>query len=169
MKKRFLYALLFGIPGFGVALLGALLLFGAAAGALWLFVFGDSPWPAAVGTVLPVLFGLVFLGLWSGSIAWGFRLGKKLESDPAPNLKHVLLAAGVTAAVLLLMVLHQFSVGNLGPKSPGLACSDFCREQGYSASGTSPRDAGAQTCSCFDQNGQVVVTTPLDRLGQGRP
>jgi hypothetical protein len=169
MKKRFLYALLFGIPGFGVALCGALLLFGAAAGGLWLFVFGDSPWPAAVGTVLPVLFGLVFLGLWGGSIAWGFRVGRKLEADPALNLNHVLFAVGATAVVLLLMVLHQLSVGNLGPKSPSLACSDFCRAQGYAASGTSPRDAGAQTCSCFDQNGQVAVTTPLERLGAARP
>ncbi len=169
MKKRYLYALLFGIPGLGVTLLGALFLFGAAAGALWLFVFGDSPWPATVGTVLPVLFGLVFLGLWSGFIAWGFRVGKRLEVDPAPNLKHLLLAVGATAAVLLLMVLHQLSVGNLGPKSVSLACSDFCREQGYAASGTSPRDAGAPTCSCFDRNGQVAVTTPLERLGTGRP
>jgi hypothetical protein len=53
MKKRYLHALLFGIPG--VFIVGVIL------GVLWLFIFGDDPWPLTPETILSILLVLTFL------------------------------------------------------------------------------------------------------------
>jgi len=170
MKKRHLYCLLFAIPGFVAALAAAMLVFGAAAGFAWLFLFGDSPWPSGAGVVLPGIFALVFLALWAGSLVWGFKVGKRLEADPALEKKHLLLAAGVTAAAVALIALQQYGVGNLGPQSPSLVCSDYCRQLGYAASGLTPGNAGQRLCNCFDEKGQKVVSVDLEHLvGDSQP
>jgi hypothetical protein len=91
MKKRYLYALLFGIPGFFVSGMIALFVFGGAIGILWIYVFGDNPWPVSTDTVLSALLVLVFLSLWIASIAVGYAIGKRLESDPVWNRTHILI------------------------------------------------------------------------------
>src|SRR5215208_5257546 len=116
MKKRYLYTLLFGIPGLFMAGLIAILVFATVTGLLWLFVFGDHPWPAAGETMIAVLFVAVFGVLWIGFIVLGYLVGKKLEKDPQLNRKHVLISMGLTLLFILLMGLQQWSVGNLGPK-----------------------------------------------------
>ncbi len=82
MKKRYLYSLLFGIPGFFVSGMISLFVFGGLIGILWIYVFGDNPWPFPTETVLSILLVLVFLILWITSIIIGYVLGKKLEKDP---------------------------------------------------------------------------------------
>ena len=79
MKKRYLYSILYGAPGFFVALIVAFILFGVAAGFLWIFVYGDNPWPQSTEKILPTLFILIFLVLWVASITVGFKYGIKLE------------------------------------------------------------------------------------------
>jgi len=164
MKKRYLYALLFGIPGFFAAGIISLLAFGALIGILWLFVFGDNPWPDSPDAVLSIVLVLTFLSLWTGSIITGYAMGKKLESDPALNRIHVLISAGLTLLFILFILLQQLSVGNLGPKSEGTLCQEFCTQKGYSASGTPPRDSGDRSCICLDDFGNEALKVPLDRL-----
>ena len=64
MNRRLALALAV-IGGAAAAL--ALVMFGTAAvaGVLWIFVFGDDPWPTWVATVLDVVIPLVGLGLWA--------------------------------------------------------------------------------------------------------
>ncbi len=71
MKKRNVYSILFGMPGFFISLILSFVIFGAAAGLLWIFVFGDEPWPASTGIILPIIFALVFLTVWTACIAVG--------------------------------------------------------------------------------------------------
>jgi hypothetical protein len=168
MKKRYIYTLLFGVPGLVIALVAAVLAFGTAIGFLWLYVFGDSPSPQLPAAIISALFGLVFLGLWFGSLVWGWVVGKRLEADPVLDRRHIFWSVGVTLAVLLLIVLHQFSVGNLGPKSDSQVCSDYCREQGYHASELTPRDAGERICSCLDSYGRKAIGVELERLAPKR-
>lgn len=164
MKKRYLYSLLFGIPGFFVSGMIALVLFGAAAGTLWLYVFGDNPWPISTETVLSTLLVLTFLILWIASIAAGYMIGKKLEKDPLLNWKHILISGGLTLLFILFIVLQQLSVGNLGPKSDSVLCSDFCVQHGYAGSGMPPIDSGKRNCSCYDNSGNEALKVPLDRI-----
>jgi len=169
MKKRYLYSLFFGLPGLFIAGIISILLLGGFAGFLWLFAFGDRPWPPFSETILSVLFVLVVSVLWIASILLGYRVGKRLETDPRLHRSHVLLSAGLTVLFILLMVLHQFSVGNLGPKSDSLLCSDFCATHRYSGSGMPPEISGGRTCSCYDSVGNEVLTVPLDIIATRVP
>ncbi len=164
MQKRYLYSLLFAVPGFFVALIIAFLAFGAAAGFLWLFVFGDNSWPESSGNILTLLLIASFLVLWLASIVAGFVTGKKLEAEPELNQKHVMISVGLTIAPILFIALHQLNVGNVGPQTDGQLCRDFCLEKGYSGSGTPPKNSGDRSCFCYDDSGQEVLHVPIESI-----
>jgi hypothetical protein len=166
MKKRYIYSLLFGIPGFFLAVLISFVVFGVTAGFFWLYVFGDDAWPPATEGILLGLFVLTFLGVWVSLILVGFSVGKRLENEKDPSMTkwHILLSSGLTLLFIFVIVLQQVSVGNLGPQSEGALCSDFCLRQGYSASGMPPTDSGDRTCSCYDDFGNEVRKIPLDEI-----
>lgn len=161
MKKRYLYAMLFGIPGLFVAGMISIFLFGAFAGVLWIYVFGDNPWPPYAEQLLSIVFVLTVLALWIGSLVLGYVVGKRLEKDPALNRNHVLISAGLTTVFLLLILFQQWNVGNLGPKSDMVLCSEFCARHGYSGSGMPPQNTGDRICSCFDDAGNEALAVPL--------
>ena len=164
MKKRYLYALLFGLPGLFVAGIISILGFAALTGFLWLFVFGDNPWPAYADWILSSFFALAVLLLWTIFIVLGYFIGRSLEKDPGLNWTHILISAGLTVAFILLLVFQQWSVGNLGPKTDSAQCSDFCSLHGYSGSGMPPEITGDRTCSCYDESGNESLRIPLDHL-----
>jgi hypothetical protein len=164
MKKRYVYALLFGFPGLFVSGILCLLVFGGLLGFFWLFVFGDNPWPSSIDTILVILLVLTFLISWTGFILLGYVTGRRLEKDPAWNWNHILLSAGLTVLFILFLVFQQWSVGNIGPKSDSLLCSDYCVAQGYAGSGMPPRDSGERTCSCYDSSGNEALKVPLDSI-----
>jgi hypothetical protein len=151
-------------PGFLISLPLAFAVTGAVAGFLWLFVFGDKPWGSSTEILLPVLFILSFLLLWITSMTLGYSTGRMLESDQALNRNHILVSSGVTLALILVIVLHQLSIGNIGQQSDGASCSDFCSQKGYSGSGMPRRDSGGRSCSCYDNTGNEAVKVPLDRI-----
>ena len=155
MKKRDIYTILFGVPGLLISAILALIVAGTAAGALWIFVFGDNPWPASVETILPIMI-----------LAAGFFIGKRLERDPLFNKGHILVSIGVIIAFLLGFGFFQLRIGNIGPRSEGLLCSDYCRQKGYSASSESPQNAGNRECSCLDQFGNEILTVPTESLNE---
>jgi len=164
MKKRYLYSLLFGIPGFLVAAMSSLAIFAAVAGVLWIYVFGDDPWPFLVEGVSGLLFVITFLIFWAVAIAAGYFTGKNLEKVSALNRKHVLASTLLTLVFVIFIVLQQLSLGNIGPKSDTSLCGDFCGQQGYAGSGVPSQDSGLRRCSCFDSSGHEALTVPLDRI-----
>ena len=162
MQKRYLYSLLFAVPGLFLALIVAFLVFGAAAGFLWLFAFGDNSWPESSDNVLTLLMLATFLVLWIGSVSAGFVTGQKLETEPKLNKKHVMISVGLTIAPILFMVFHQLSVGNLGSLTDSQLCRDFCMEKGYAGSGMPPKNSGDSRCFCYDDSGQEVLRVPIE-------
>jgi hypothetical protein len=164
VKKRVIYSILFGIPGLLISAYITFVVAGITAGALWLFVFGDNPWPAAVDTLFPFSLILVFLTGWFAWIALGFGIGKHLEPNPVLNRKHILVSLAVTLIPILLLVYYQWSVGNIGPKSEGERCSAYCSLKGYSASSLPPQNAGERTCSCLDPFGVEKIKIPLKSM-----
>ncbi len=167
MKKRYIYSLLFGIPGFFVALIITFVIFGAVAGVLWIYVFGDNPWPSSISKMLLVILTLGFVTVWSASVIIGFVTGKKFENYPALNRKHILVSICATIIPIIVIVSHQLSVGNIGPKSDGIRCSDFCSRKGYSASGIPSQVSGDRSCSCFDNTGIEIIKVPIDSIASG--
>jgi hypothetical protein len=164
MKKRYVYALLFGIPGLFVAGIMSIVLFGGLMGVLWIYVFGDQPWPAYIETIVSVLFVLMVMGLWIGSIFTGYLAGRRLETNPELNRSHILISAGLTLVFILLIVFYQWRIGNIGPTSDSVLCSEFCTRHGYSASGMPPETSGIRMCSCYDDSGSEALRIPLDRI-----
>ena len=63
--NRFAAALLAVIGGAAVALGILMLGTGALAGLLWIFVFGDDPWPGWAMTTLNILIPIAGLFLWA--------------------------------------------------------------------------------------------------------
>jgi hypothetical protein len=162
VKRRYLYVLMFAVPALLAAALIALAVFGAAAlGALWIFVYGDNAWPAWPDQALPALFALVFLALSFTFLALAFAAGRKQEENAAFNPKHAWAAVAVSAGVILFMLLYSWRAGNIGPPPPGANCAAYCQSRGYAGSGTPPRNAPEQTCSCFDSQGREAVKIPL--------
>ena len=168
MKKRYIYTILFGIPGFLISALIFWIVAGAAAGALWIFVFGDNPWPASVDKILPVLLVIVFLAIWIVLLTAGFLAGKRLERTSEINKNHIWISIGVVVAIGLVFGLFQLRVGNIGPQSEGARCSEYCSQKGYSASSMPPLNSGDRTCSCLDEFGNAVITVPLENIGAAK-
>ena len=168
MKKRYIYAFLLGVPGLLVSLIISSVFAAAAAGFLWIYVFGDSPWPAAAGKMLPLLFILLFLVLWSAFIAVGFIIGKRIGEDQDFNTKHIMVSAGAVIMLMALIVLYEMRAGNIGPESDTMRCAEFCSEKGYPASGMPPKDSGEVYCTCFDHDGREVVKVPVEGIGSDK-
>src|SRR6185369_12892896 len=76
MPRGLLYVLVFALPALLVSGIAAFALFGAAAGAMWLFAFGDNPWPQAAQTALGLGFAAAWLALWLGLLALAFVFGR---------------------------------------------------------------------------------------------
>lgn len=164
MKKRYLYVLLFGVPIVLASTIGAFMMFRAAAGFIWLFVAGDDAWPAATDTILVALFVVAFAAsaLALGSLAYFAGKGREQEDSGAGMS---IVAAGVATAVLVLAIVgHQWRVGNIGPKSDSVVCSEFCMGKGSAGSSMPPRNSGAATCSCLDAQGREAITVPMESI-----
>lgn len=164
VKKRYLYSLLFAIPGLFIAAIISIAVVGAVTGFLWIYVYGDMPWPASIDKLLPIIFTLTFLTLWIISIAVGFVTGMKLEKVQVSSAKHILISMGLTIVPITIIFLHQLSVGNIGQKTDGILCSEFCSQNGYSGSGMPPRNSGERNCFCYDDSGSKIKEIPIDNI-----
>jgi len=74
--NRFAAALLAIIGGAAVALGVLMLGTGAVAGILWIFVFGDDPWPNWAMTTLNLIIPVVGLFFWA---VFGWQLWLRLK------------------------------------------------------------------------------------------
>lgn len=164
MKKRYAYLLLFCVPALVAALIGTVLVAGGVAGVLWLFVYGDNPWPAWSDGLFGGVLVLAFSTLWIGMMAMAYAAGKRDEPNARIGTRPVAIAVAFTALLVLLAVLHQYGVGNLGPKSDGELCSRYCAGKGFNGSGMPPQNSGATDCSCFDAQGREAVKVPIEAV-----
>lgn len=131
---------------------------------LWFYFFGDNSWPQTTEKTLPLFFALMFSLLWIAFITVGYIIGKNLEQDPGVNKKHVLVSLILTITPLFLVVIHQVRVGNIGPKSDSILCSDFCSQNDYSASGMPPIKSDQEVCSCYDEFGNEALEVPINDI-----
>jgi hypothetical protein len=164
MNRGLLYLLLYALPALLFSGIAAMALFGAAAGALWLFAFGDNPWPQAAQTALGLGFAVSWLSLWLGLLLLAFLRGRQLGAAAPLPRRDVLAAAGATVLALAIIVLQQWRVGNLGPRSDGERCSQFCQDKGFAGSSMPPRNSGVATCGCVDAQGHEAVTVPIGEI-----
>ena len=113
MKSRYAYPLLFLVPSAVAGVIVTVLTAAAGAGILWLFVYGDDPWPARTDGLLMSLAALIGLLVLVACLLTAYRVGKSQESRGGLRKAHVLVALGLSAGLPLLVLFHQWQVGNL--------------------------------------------------------
>ena len=114
MKARHAYLLLFFVPSVMLAALTAALGAAAVAGLLWLFVYGDDPWPARANTVAMSVASLAGLVVLATLLLLARHVGKRQEGGEGLRRAHVLVALGLSVGLPLLVLFQQWQVGNLG-------------------------------------------------------
>ncbi len=108
MRLRILYTLVGLVLGGLAGVAVAFQVFAVAAGASWLFLFGDSPWPAGVERYLlgiPVAAGLATL---CAGVGIGYAAGRGSEASANPQRArrrgYGLLLAGLALWLLVLVL-----------------------------------------------------------------
>jgi hypothetical protein len=158
VRRRHAYVLIFAIPTVLAAAVGAALVTGAVAGSLWLYVFGDNPWPAAAQTGLAVTFVAATAIFGAALLTLAYRVGAREESRAALNKAHVGIAIGATALLAIFIGMRATGTRIGGPTDSEL-CADYCLSQGFSGSGLPPRDSGDTTCTCFGDGGRTIAVS----------
>lgn len=115
MRARFSYPLAFLVPSAMAAVLLAVLVAAAGAGILWLFVFGDNPWPAGADGALMALAAFVAAGALMLLLLASYSFGKRRETYGGMAKRHLVLALAVSIAIPALVLFYEWQVGNLGP------------------------------------------------------
>lgn len=110
VKARYAYPLLFLAPGAMASVIVAALATATGAGFLWIFVYGDNPWPPWSSVALTVFALVVCLMV----LAIAYRFGKAQESRGGLRKAHALIAIMLSFGLPLLILYHQWQVGNLG-------------------------------------------------------
>ena len=111
VKPRILLAITGGVLGLAAGVCAAFLSVGVLAGILWLFVFGDNPWPDWTGPLITaVALVIVLVSIAAG--AWiGYRRGERMSSaSPGAVARQV-------AAAAILVLLFVAALGGVLQKS----------------------------------------------------
>jgi hypothetical protein len=167
LKRRHLYVLLFAVPALLASIVAAALVLAVLAGALWLFLLGDDPWPPFVRTLLGAAAVLVGAVLWLALLWVAWAAGKRQEDRRSLNPAHVAFAVGATVVLTAVIGGHLTGKSLLHPRTDSLACADACRAEGFTNSGTSPRDSGDRSCRCYDAEGREAKRIDLSAPGAG--
>lgn len=105
MRLTALYVLVGLVWGALLGGLAASAVMAMAAGVSWLFLFGDDPWPEAVGWLIPLIGLTAFLGVLAVGVAFGLRRGRRAERvAPAKARRLRVQGIGLLALGLLLAV-----------------------------------------------------------------
>ncbi|MDP2692977.1 MAG: hypothetical protein Q8O88_05035 [bacterium] len=103
LKKRYLYSLLYGIPGFFVSIP---LYFISSISLLFIcFPMDPHNFCSEHQSISLLFIPVFFLPWWIVFIRMGFVAGKKLEKDQSLNKKHILVSAGITAVFVLIIII----------------------------------------------------------------
>jgi hypothetical protein len=119
MKARYSYPLLFFLPSAMVAFLAAFVVVGAGAGVLWIFVYGDNPWPKSADMTLMVLATAASVVTFALLATSAYSFGKSREATGGLSTRHIVIAITASIVIPALVLLQQWQVGNLGQASAG--------------------------------------------------
>ena len=165
MKKRYIYTILFALPGLFISIITGVALTGIATGFFWIFVFGDSPWSISEEIIMVVAMTIGFLVTWISCIAFGFSVGKRLESKQANTAVHLVISLAITIPLFLCIAFYYFGYQKEFSQSDIGKCSAFCEKSGYSGASVAPAyEEQPKTCGCTDNSGQTTLIVPFDDI-----
>lgn len=153
MKQKYLYLLLFGLPGILVSAITGIMSGGMIGGFFWIFMFGDNPWPSFAW---PTVFGvgiLVFFLTLISILIMGYKVGKKRDLENLPIKKaHIFISLVFLVIIFSMILFRQFS--SASNTSDSKKCQQLCTEKNFNSntSSLSPKDQRERICSCFDDS-----------------
>jgi hypothetical protein len=169
LSRRHFYVLLFAVPALLVSIIAAALMLAASTGVLWLFVFGDDPWPPIASTLLGSVLVVGVAGVWIGLLFVAYAVGKQEERRAGLNVRHLMLSIGATIVLAAVIVGRVTGVQIFNSRPDSVICADLCRAEGFAGSGTPPRDSGDRTCSCYDAQGREARRLSLPETASTSP
>jgi len=105
MRPRTLLTISGALLGLIVGTIAGIFVIGTSAGLLWLFVFGDNPWPSAAPAGLLAFGGATALGLMAAGGLVGGSYGKQVErTSPHLAAARARLALAVVVCASLLSI-----------------------------------------------------------------
>ena len=117
MRSRILFGGLGGLIGLATGLVVSLVVVAVVAGTLWIFVFGDNPWPPGANPVLGAIALIIIIFLVIAGTWIGLSYGRRLDSLPQREGGRKKWIAAISAlcvlallASFLLLVVHRSSV-----------------------------------------------------------
>jgi len=160
MKQRYLYSIIFGLPGLIVSVYLSFIPGGAIAGFFWIYVFGDNRWPDWtnwIGWALWLITIITFIFIQFFITLIGYRTGKKRESKNIPtNYLHVTSSIALFIVLTISMIYYQR--GYLINAPPSTICSNLCLQKAYTSSYYGPDllnlNSGTNICKCLDSDAQ---------------
>ena len=157
MKKRYLYALLFIIPGFLLALPLSLNIFESLI-AIY-NTYGRLPRAYSEDELFYVLIA-IFLIIWVVLVLTAYWVGSRFEGGPKLSwMPALIMGFTVLFFAYILRYAANYAVETVNVE----LCSEYCQSRGYHVSIPSPPDAPEQTCYCSNSDGRSV-TVPLEDL-----
>ena len=112
MSSRAIYALSGLAWGLLLGVLAGWQVVAMAAGLSWLMLFGDAPWPEALGWLIPLFGLLAFLGVLGACVALGLRTGRRAErAEPFEARRRRVQGIRLLALGLLLGLALAAAVG----------------------------------------------------------
>lgn len=151
MRLSRLYTLVGLVLGALAGLAVAFQAFAVAAGVSWLFLFGDSPWPASAERFLlgiPLFTGLATL--CAGGVL-GYVVGRRAEASPRPERarrrgRGLLLGGLVLWLLVIVLALgqHQRELATRATAAASEAAYERLRDARHVITGLREVDAGAE-------------------------
>ena len=122
INRRHVYVLLFAVPALLVSIIAAALMLAASAGALWLFVYGDDPWPNTANVLLGAIFFLAAAALWLALLFVAYMVGRQQEGEQSLNKGHVALSLGATVVLAVIIIVRVAGLNVAGAQSDSVVC-----------------------------------------------
>ena len=87
---------------------------GVGAGVLWLFIYGDNPWPVSAEKLLIAISVLVAVASLATLLSASYFYGKRQELCGGLTMWHVVLALAVTILLPALILFREYEIGAFG-------------------------------------------------------
>lgn len=156
MKRRYLYALLFGVPGLFLTILLSLQVLFAVVDIAPLLGYELSEMQM-LGTT-----GVILLIFWIALIAIGYSIGTWFENGSRLNRKHALISLGLS--LLMFGYIVFWSMRETRYEADSELCNNYCFSNGYSASVMPPVDDPERACYCSNYSSGESVTIPIEDI-----
>lgn len=167
MRKRYIYALLYGIPGFFASIPLLLVSFLIFCNPLDAGKFGPHTFCGGMNSFAKII-PIFFLPWWIISIWMGFIAGKKYEKNKTLNRKHVLTSLITTIVLILIITAFYLRSREANRPNPDFKkCDDFCSQKGYPQSSMGypgTPDPSKVSCSCYANDGKHMLKIPFSQI-----